>query len=55
MLRLDAADEKNPPESAVDFPNSGDSSTPTGWARLTLFRMFRPIAEKLNEYRRAEA
>jgi len=53
MLRLDAAEEKNPPESEVDLPNNGDSSTPTGWARLTLFRILRPMAVKDSEYRRA--
>ncbi len=40
MLRLDAAEEKKPPASAFDLPKSGDSRTPTGWARLTLLKTF---------------
>lgn len=30
MLRFAAGEEKKPPASAFDFPNNGDSSTPTG-------------------------
>jgi hypothetical protein len=31
------------------LPKSGDSSTPTGCARLTLLNTFRVIAAKVNE------
>jgi hypothetical protein len=49
MLRLDAADPKNPPESEFDLPNKGDSRTDTGWARFTLLRTFCAMAVKLSE------
>ena len=49
MLRLDAGDEKKPPARAFDFPNNGDSNTPTGCARFTLFSMFLAIAVKFSE------
>ena len=49
MLRFAAGEEKNPPASALDLPKSGDSSTPTGCARLTLLNTFRVIAAKVNE------
>ena len=49
MLRLEAADEKKPPASELDFPKRGDSRTPTGVARFTLFRTFLAMAVKLRE------
>jgi hypothetical protein len=49
MLRFDEGDEKNPPARALDFPNRGDSSTPTGAARFTLLKIFLPIAVKVSE------
>ena len=49
MLRLDADEEKKPPESAFDLPKRGDSRTPTGWARFTLLRTFLAMAVKLSE------
>jgi hypothetical protein len=49
MLRLDAGDEKKPPESAFDLPKRGESRTPTGWERFTLLKTFLPIAVKLSE------
>ncbi len=53
MLRFEEGEEKNPPANAFDLPNSGDCNTPTGAARFTLLKMFRPIAVKLREYLRA--
>ena len=55
ILRFDEGLEKNPPARAFDFPKSGDSNTPTGAARFTLLKTFRPIAVKLREYRRGAA
>jgi hypothetical protein len=52
MLRLDEGEEKKPPANAFDLPKSGDSRTPTGAARLTLLKMFLPMAVKFSEYRR---
>ena len=49
MLRLDAAEEKKPPESELDLPKRGDSSTPTGEARFTLLKTFLALAVKLSE------
>jgi hypothetical protein len=49
MLRFAAGEEKKPPESAFDLPNISDPSTPTGCDRLTLLKMFLPIAAKLSE------
>jgi len=49
MLRLEEGDEKNPPARAFDFPNKGDSRTPTGGAKFTLLKMFLPITVKFNE------
>ena len=49
MLRLDADEEKNPPESEFDLPNMGESRTPTGWDRFTLLNTFLPMAAKLSE------
>ena len=55
MLRLDADEEKNPPESAFDLPKSGESRTPTGCARFTLFNTFLAMAVKCSEYLRVAA
>ncbi len=49
MLRLEEGEEKKPPANAFDFPNRGDSNTPTGGARFTLLKTFLPIAVKFNE------
>ena len=49
MLRLEEGEEKNPPANAFDFPKSGDCKTPTGGARFTLLKIFRPMAVKLRE------
>lgn len=49
MLRFEAGEEKNPPASALDLSKSGDSSTPTGCARLTLLKTFRVMAAKVSE------
>ena len=49
MLRFEDGEEKNPPARALDFPNSGDSRTPTGAARFTLLKMFLPVAVKFKE------
>ena len=49
MLRLEEGEEKNPPASAFDIPNRGDSNTPTGGARFTLLKTFLPIAVKFSE------
>jgi len=49
MLRFAAGDEKNPPANALDLPNKGDSSTPTGCARFTALNTFRAIAAKVSE------
>ena len=49
MLRFDEGEEKNPPANAFDLPNNGDCRTPTGAARLTLLKMFLPMAVKLRE------
>ena len=47
-LRFEAADEKNPPDSAFDLPNNCESRTPTGCARFTLLKTFLPIAVKFS-------
>ena len=52
MVRLAAGEEKKPPASAVDLPNSGDWSTPTGCARLTALNTLRAMAANVREYRR---
>ena len=49
MVLLAAGDEKNPPASALDFPNMGDSSTPTGCARFTVLKTFLAMAAKVSE------
>ncbi len=49
ILRFEEGDEKNPPARAFDFPNNGDSRTPTGAARFTLLNMFLPMAVKFSE------
>ena len=49
MVRLAAGEEKNPPASAVDLPNRGDSRTPTGWARFTELNTLRAMAAKVSE------
>ena len=49
MLRFEAGDEKKPPASAFDLPNSGDWSTLTGCARFTVLKTFRAIAAKVSE------
>lgn len=49
MLRLDAAEEKKPPESAFDWPNFGELRTLIGAARLTLLNTFLAMAVKLSE------
>ncbi len=45
---LEEGEEKKPPAKAFDMPKRGDSSTPTGGARLTLLKTFLPIAVKFN-------
>lgn len=49
MLRFEAGEEKKPPASALDLPNSGDSRTPTGCARFTELNTFRAMAANVSE------